>query len=93
MSVLHTAIEAAAIMGAKYITLVGCEHGGLYARCCGLEKYYAPGLFLPYPKVDPRLQNGTIWLAELFQPHGIKVRRYFYKKTKNYPRGYQKIRR
>jgi|GEM_PF-4704625 len=92
MTVAHTAVEAAAVMGANRITMIGCEHQGGHAQRYGMDDYCRGGI-PSSPSVDPRLPNGTIWLAELFRPYGIKVRRYFYKKTKNYPRGYQKIRR
>ena len=89
MSVAHTAVEAAAIMGANRITMVGCENRpGPYAKDGGIGAY-CPCLF----EFDPshRIENGTKWLTELFRSYGIKIRRYFYRKTKNYPRGYQKI--
>jgi len=92
----HSAIEAAIVLGANKVTLVGCE-----AKC---EKYKAHaqkrGMWFLYEKTgeeyseaaqkgeEPgflRYKNGTLWLAEAFKPYGIEIQRYYYGK------GYEKI--
>ncbi len=75
-TVAHTAVEAAAVMGAKYITMIGCEHRGPSAQSGGIGDYKKNR----NPNYNPNilLLNGTQWLAELLEPHGIEVRRYFY---------------
>ena len=77
MTVAHTAVEAAAIMGANRITMIGCEHHGPYAKRYGMGGYYQPDSAARY-SVDHRPADGTRWLAELFEPYGIEVKRYFY---------------
>lgn len=92
----HSAIQAAIILGAKKVTLVGCE-----ARC---SKYKAHaqkrGMWLfnketgrEYSEIEQRgetptfkrFKNGTLWLAQAFKPYGVEIMRYFY------DRGYEKI--
>lgn len=80
MTIAHTAIQAAAVMGTKKITLVGCEHQGLHA--------FYKGRRLPN---DPRYETGTRWSAEIFSEYGIEVVRYFYKNGPYYKKGYAKI--
>ena len=72
MTVAHTAIEAAAIMGAKKITLAGCEHkilggGKGYGEKDGISKVY--GSY----RVNGCVILGTQWLAELFGKYGIEM--------------------
>lgn len=89
MTVAHTAIQAAAVMGAKRITMVGCEHRALefgHARRRGLGSCYRSEWH-----EDPRHEMGTQWLAELLGEHGIEVIRYYYKDSKFYNGGYQVI--
>ena len=97
-AVAHTAIQAAAIMGAKRITLVGCEHSKWWycARARGMARFYKPGAQL-------RAHNhpwGTRLLATLFGKRGIEVVRHFYKDItigqglrgeEHFKRGYQPI--
>lgn len=90
MSVAHTAIEAAAIMGAKAVSLVGCEHkifdkGRGRGERCEIAK-----LSIPY-YIDERVVNGTRWLAELFSNYGVDVRRYYNADTEFYDKGYEAI--
>lgn len=89
MSVAHTAIEAAMEMGAKRVTLVGCEHQefrpGGHARRAGMP-YRIFG-----SAAQPRIRDGTRWLAELLGEHGIEVARYYYKTTEHYEEGYERI--
>jgi len=78
-TVAHTAVEAAAIMGARRIAMVGCEHSyhtaSAHAQSRGMGAYYGP--------IDARgrvsdHKRGDCWLAELFGKHGVEVIRYFY---------------
>lgn len=90
MSVAHTAIEAAAIMGSKNITLVGCEHK-IFGTGKGrgmkgeIAKKSAPYL------VDSRVTDGTIWLAKAFGKYGVDVNRFYNADTEYYKKGYSKI--
>lgn len=91
---LHNAIEVAAIMGAKKISLVACE-----AKIIGdyfhAEKVRDPSekMFSEYPPEIQksinssfiRFSKGTKWLAEMFKPYRIEVRRY------DYSKGYEDI--
>ncbi len=88
ISVAHTAVEAAAVMGARRITMIGCEHRGSHAQRRELKTFHGGRIF---PGSDPRITAGTRWLAELFGKHGIEVIRYYYKDTKHYKKGYEKI--
>ena len=87
MTVTHTAIQVAVIMGAKRITLVGCEHQGSHAQRRGLRAYYR-GRKLPD---DARYEAGTRWLAEILGEYGIELARYYYKRSKDHKKGYEKI--
>jgi len=92
----HSAIQAAVILGAKKVTLVGCE-----AKCTKY-KYHAQkrGLWIfnketgqEYSLAEQkgetptlkRFKNGTLWLAQAFKPYGIEIQRYYYSK------GYEKV--
>jgi len=97
-TVAHTAIEAAAVMGAKRITLIGCEHFAWgHAQKRGMGKRYGRRVPLAYTR-DRRYHDGTRWLAELLGEHGVEVVRYFYEDVKHpglehYTQGYHKIKR
>jgi len=92
MTVAHTAMQAAAVMGAKRIVLVGCEHRGSYARCYGMYDWRkACGGFEIFPIHDSRYQDGTRWSAEIFAKYGIEVIRYYHKDGPFYKKGYEKI--
>lgn len=95
MSVTHTAVEAAVVMGATRVTMVGCEHRRWvpgtrgYARKRGLTAY---GTVTPIGRLkDPRVKAGTGWLAELLEARGIPLLRYYYHTTEHYEKGYQEI--
>lgn len=87
MTVVHTAIQAAAVMGANRIILVGCEHQGSYALCHGMDAYNPRRQYTS----DIRVKNGTQWLAEIFGEYGIEVIRYYHKDGLYYKKGYQNI--
>lgn len=87
-TVVHTAIQAAAIMGAKRIILVGCEHRGPYARYHGMDAYYQASHII---SSDPRYENGMRWSAEIFAKYGVEVIRYYHKDGPFYKKGYEKI--
>lgn len=90
MSVAHTAIEAAAIMGSKNITLVGCEHKIFdTGKGRGLRGKISEKSF-PY-LVDLRVSAGTIWLAKAFRKYGVEVNRFYNADTEYYKKGYNRI--
>lgn len=102
MTVTHTAIEAAVVLGAKKVTLVGCEHKSTdqtHAQRRGMAGLYrmSPAYFRGHfpdwgqKPGDPRVTQGTQWLAELFGKHGIEIRRYYFRDTEFYKKGYEKI--
>jgi len=79
-SSVHTAIQAAAIMGAKQITLVGCEHSQwwFHAQTRGMTRFYEPDRYKQL--LRPRNQGrGTRLLAESFGKHRVEVVRHFHK--------------
>lgn len=100
---VHTAVQAAVVMGADRVTLVGCEHE--WSKSTDIRDCHAKKLGWFYgtyinAKADtghwPGQQNfhrdGTRWLAQMFGKYGIKVRRYFYdKKNKFFEDGYREI--
>jgi hypothetical protein len=90
MSVAHTAIECAAIMGAKKITLVGCEHRIFQGGKGRGEKGNISAISIPY-NIDKRVADGTNWLAELFGEYGVEVQRFYNNDTGFYKKGYEKI--
>lgn len=90
-TIAHPAIQAAAIMGAKKITLVGCEHRATkdkyHAQKRGLWAFYKeiPG----HGHIDPKTGepamfrqgecvDGTVWFVEAFKRYGVEVRRYYH---------------
>lgn len=88
----HYAIQIAVILGAKKVSLVGCEgkasEDRLHAKNRGLLEIYpkmSPQQFQRYLRGCDHFRFGTKILAEAFKPYGIEVRRYFYGK------GYEKI--
>lgn len=88
-TIAHYATQAAVVLGAKKVTLVGCEaKTGKYfwhAQKRGLSRFYHEGR-REYTREHmdgkarkfPHNRLGTKLLAEAFKPHGIQVRRYFY---------------
>jgi len=99
-TVAHWGVQAAIIMGARKVTMAGCEAKAAkhkyHAQNRGMSNiYHEP----PQVKTGeygmpeqtgntPFFQNcriGTRWLKEVFEPYGIEIMRYFYNK------GYEKI--
>jgi len=91
---LHSAIQVAIVLGAKKITLAGCElkmRGGLLhakktwfdaayeIRHARVRSKWIKGRFFP----DARL--GLRWLVTICKPHGIEIVRYYFGK------GYERI--
>lgn len=95
-TVAHTAVEAAAIMGASRITLIACERppldGRIHAQQRGMRaRYGSGGSIKDYLKMRAIHEDGTRWLAELLGQHGIEVIYYHCKDTKEHKKGYEKI--
>jgi len=94
-TVAHSAIQAAAILGARKITLAGCEHHSsptsMYAKVLyhlGLVPEDGPqnlALQTGEHAIFKGMRDGTRMLARVFGREGITVRRYFYGK------GYESI--
>lgn len=97
-NIAHLAIQAAAIMGAKRITLVGCEDKGFYAeRYRGFysNKRYGPGVSKERLKkkwasgVRHRMANRMF--AKILKRYGIQLALFHYRKNKQYKAGYLKL--
>lgn len=79
---VHYAIQMAVILGAREITLAGCE--GKFKK--NRERAEKRGLAAYYPKKrkgtqlerPQKWQFGTRLLAKAFKPYGIAIRKYFY---------------
>jgi hypothetical protein len=92
MTVAHTGILSALVMGANKITLAGCEHkifesGGGRAKKGGIFAKYRG---FPYCK-DERIEEGTEWLAEILSRYNIELQRFYNIDTEFYKYGYEKI--
>ena len=97
-TIAHTAIQAAAVMGAKKVTLVGCE-----ARAKKDRSYSKRSGHRPRPQgyteeeqkgtsaTFTAMREGIQWLAEVLP--GIRIARYYYKDIPEYgvKKGYEKI--
>lgn len=99
----HQAVQAAAILGAKKITLVGCDEHCLKFRFRWLRS--RRGKPNPFPGTmgltqlrqegkDPGMlkwKEGRIWMTRAFRSCGIEIQRYFYKDGGRYKKGYEVI--
>jgi len=74
-TVAHTAIQAAAVMGADRITLIGCEHKPRGEKICSDKKSVLDYGLEGYAE---RWIAGTNWLADILRDYGVEVRRYYY---------------
>jgi len=93
---IHSIIQAAVVMGAKKITLAGCEAKYLkfqmHAHKRGLDKIYKeepsqiPKAGYPNDCITgierglKRIKIGTAFLAKIMEPYGIQIARYYYGK-------------
>ncbi len=89
-TIMHLAVEAAVIMGATRISLVGCDHGMVEGKLRAQERGISQGYAWnrPEPLGAPGyvyMIPGTDFLADYFKEHGIKIVRYYYGK------GYESI--
>lgn len=92
---IHAVVQAAIVMGAKKVTLAGCEaktlkfQGHAYKR--GLDKIYKEqdripknGFSSEYTtgrgRGGTQMRAGTAFLAKIMEPYGVQVTRYFYGK-------------
>jgi len=93
-TIAHSAIEIAAVLGAKKITLVGCEAKGMRDRFYALRS----GVKQQKSTEDQQkgttetfmdFRNGTMWLAEGLPK--IQIARYYYKDILEYgvKKGYE----
>jgi len=94
---IHMAIQAAVILGAKKVTLVGCETRGkgnvAYAQRGEMENIHgknaSPQDILKSEHSWAEHRSGTHWLALAFKPHGIDIQKYYYKDGEYYKQGYE----
>lgn len=93
-TVAHTAIEVAFLMGAKKITLAGCEHkpgpNGERHGDIGI-KHPTPPNPVAWTYLEKPLIYTTNLLAKELKEYGVKVRRYYNMSTSFYRKGYEKI--
>lgn len=96
---VQPAIQVAAILGARKVTLAGCEAKTAKYRSNaqkrGIDKFYIEKAQKGrmYSEAAQRgdtdffrrCRQGVKWLADLFGPYGIEVKRFYYKK------GYEEI--
>lgn len=94
ITTLHTAIQVAIILGAKKVTLVGCElkikNGLLHAKSTWADGSYERRFFRAKERWHrerffPGSLKGLQWLVEICKPHGIEIVRY------SYGKGYEQI--
>ena len=101
---VHMAMQAAIILGAKKITVVGCEtRGDKYRRHAFLGEmgnYYKklaendPQNYINKYYKDMSLdeKNGGIdWMAQVFKLLGVLIRRYYFKEGEYGQAGYEEI--
>jgi len=100
---VHLAIQAAAVLGAKKITLVGCDESctkfqwhwsrsrrGKKNSFVEAKEYSQKVQEGRIPKII-KFKEGRIWMTQIFKSYGIEVRRYFYKDGEHYKKGYEVI--
>lgn len=96
-TISHLAIQAAAIMGAKKITLVGCEeqcvehrlYAYRYRSFYGRRKFYVTGEKVKrFWKDGKRQRIGTRILAQALKRYGIEVALYHLRESKQFNTGY-----
>ena len=75
---LHWAAQAAVVLGARKIYLVGASARGGYMRKHG-SKYTKIVNYNPKTRTKP-WRTGTKAMAEAFRPHGVEIVRYYYGK-------------
>lgn len=94
MTTLHTGIQVALVLGAKKITLAGCDlkiaRGLLHAKSTWLSapyerKTYKKRVGWHNKKFFPNSRRGLQWLVDICKPYGIDIVRYYYR------RGYEEI--
>jgi len=102
---VHMAMQAAIILGATKLTIVGCETGGPVNRrhaFMGKMGDYYKGVAKTdnvntykdkyYADMSLHEKNGGIdWLAQVFKPLGVLIQRYYYKEGEYGPAGYAEI--
>ena len=81
-TITHLAIEAAILLGASKISLVGCDYkwpeGKLRAQERGISQGY---MWTNSDTIGYGMQQpGFNFLADYFRPHGIEIVRYFHGK-------------
>lgn len=97
-NIAHLAIQAAVILGAKKITLVGCEDKGFYAeRYRGFysNKRYGPNVSRERLKKKwasgVRHRKANRMFAKTLKRYGITLALYHHKDSRQYKAGYLKL--
>lgn len=97
----HPAIQAAVILGAKKVILVGCDERT--KKFQWVWQRSRRGKTHPYGKTECpqefqegkagfiKYKEGRIWLSQAFRSYGIEVQRYFFKDGEYYKKGYEEI--
>ena len=92
---IHSEIQVAIVMGAKKVTLAGCDtknlkfQGHAYKR--GLDKIYKAHDQIPkngysvtlvagQSQSQQRMRTGTAYLAKIMKPHGVQIANFHYGK-------------
>lgn len=93
-TVAHSGISSACVMGAKKITMVGCEHKSYPNQ----NRYAELGTIYPTPKKinswiepDNLIEYSTIFFAKTLKKYNIELMRYYNADTNFYKKGYEKI--
>jgi hypothetical protein len=87
-TVAHIAMQIAFLMGAKKISLVGCEHRNFPNQDSHVN------IGITYPAVwggNEEIFSATKWLAEIFAEYGVEMQRYYNVDTDFYKKGYEII--
>jgi len=85
-TIVHLAIVTAVVMGAKKVSLVGCDHGESktksHAMARGLEwcTDFEKSQVVPWGDTYSLMKIGTSFLANYFKKHGIEIMQYNPKK-------------
>ncbi len=79
-TITHLAIAAALVMGAKKVSLVGCEHGTINGKLRAQSIKGGYGWQTSVGQGYEDMKVGTNFLANYFKNHGIEIVRYYHGK-------------
>jgi len=76
-TITHIAIEAAIVMGASKVSLVGCDHGTVNGKSRFQRRISGGyGWDRPAERVYELMTVGTNFMGNFFKDHGIEIARY-----------------